>query len=80
MCNGKELRSDCEDQSQAKIKEDKVIERLKRHEFPKMQGPEVKPHGLTGEQRFFHEKDGRRGLFGGVILNMHMRTERSTKL
>jgi hypothetical protein len=64
MCNGKELRSECEDQSQAKIKEDKVIERLKRHEFPKMQGHEVKPHGL----------------FGGVILNMHMRTERSTKL
>jgi len=59
MCNGKELRSECEDQSQAKIKEDRVIEGHKRHEFPKMQGP---------EQRFLHEKDGRRGLFGGVIL------------
>jgi hypothetical protein len=56
MCNGKELRSECEDQSQAKIKEDKVIERLKRHEFPKMQGPEVKTKELTGEQSGFFMK------------------------
>jgi RNA-binding protein YhbY len=47
-----------------------------------MQGPEVKPHELTGEERFFMKKMaqkksnyvpiGRRGVFGGVILNMHM--------
>lgn len=52
------------------------------YEVPKVQGPEVKPHDLTGEERFFMKKMaqkksnyvpvGRRGIFGGVILNMHM--------
>ncbi|KDP43854.1 hypothetical protein JCGZ_20864 [Jatropha curcas] len=66
----------------AKIKEAALIERLKRYEVPKVQGPEVKPHDLTGEERFFVKKMGqkksnyvpigRRGVFGGVILNMHM--------
>ncbi|KAJ6366519.1 hypothetical protein OIU77_003001 [Salix suchowensis] len=66
----------------ARIKEAKLVERLKRYEVPKMQGPEVKPHELTGEERFFMKKMaqkksnyvpiGRRGVFGGVILNMHM--------
>ena len=42
----------------------------------------VKPHELTGEERFYFKKMaqkrsnyvpiGRRGVFGGVILNMHM--------
>lgn len=42
----------------------------------------VKPHVLTGEERFYFKKMaqkgsnyvpiGRRGVFGGVILNMHM--------
>lgn len=59
-----------------------LIERLKRYEVPKLQGPEVKPHDLTGEERFYLKKMaqkrsnyapvGRRGIFGGVILNMHM--------
>lgn len=66
----------------AKIKEALLIERLKRYEVPKVQGPVVKPHELTGEERFYFKKMaqkrsnyvpiGRRGVFGGVILNMHM--------
>ncbi|KAL5543152.1 hypothetical protein UlMin_010862 [Ulmus minor] len=66
----------------AKIKEAMLIERLKRYEVPKMQGPIVEPVKLTGEERFFMKKMaqkksnyvpiGRRGVFGGVILNMHM--------
>lgn len=42
----------------------------------------VEPHELTGEERFYMRKMaqkrsnyvpvGRRGIFGGVILNMHM--------
>ncbi|KAL6970727.1 hypothetical protein U1Q18_030419 [Sarracenia purpurea var. burkii] len=66
----------------AKIKEAMLIERLKRYEVPKVQGPVVKGHDLTGEERFYMKKMGqkgsnyvpvgRRGIFGGVILNMHM--------
>ncbi|WCJ41336.1 RNA-binding CRS1 / YhbY (CRM) domain protein [Euphorbia peplus] len=66
----------------ARIKETLLIERLKRYEVAKVQGPEVRPHCLTGEERFFMKKMaqkmsnyvpiGRRGVFGGVILNMHM--------
>ncbi|PON88649.1 RNA-binding, CRM domain containing protein [Trema orientale] len=66
----------------AKIKEAMLIERLKRYEVPKVQGPIVEPVNLTGEERFFMKKMaqkksnyvpiGRRGIFGGVILNMHM--------
>lgn len=67
---------------QAKVKEALLIERLKRYEVSKVQGPEVKPHFLTGEERFYIKKMaqkrsnyvpiGRRGVFGGVILNMHL--------
>ncbi|RDY12687.1 putative CRM domain-containing protein, chloroplastic, partial [Mucuna pruriens] len=66
----------------ARIKEALLIERLKRYEVPKLQGPVVKPNVLTGEERFYLKKMaqkrsnylqiGRRGLFGGVVLNMHM--------
>ncbi|KAL2328862.1 hypothetical protein Fmac_022289 [Flemingia macrophylla] len=66
----------------ARIKETLLIERLKRYEVPKLQGPVVKQDGLTGEERFYLKKMaqkrsnylqiGRRGLFGGVVLNMHM--------
>ncbi|KAK9287817.1 hypothetical protein L1049_016259 [Liquidambar formosana] len=66
----------------AKIKEALLIERLKRYEVPKVQGPVGKPDDLTGEERFYMKKMaqkrsnyapvGRRGIFGGVILNMHM--------
>lgn len=67
---------------QAKIKEALLIERLKRYEVPKAQGPMVEPQVLTGEERFYMKKMaqkrsnyvqvGRRGVYGGVILNMHM--------
>ncbi|KAL6185593.1 hypothetical protein ACLB2K_041724 [Fragaria x ananassa] len=66
----------------ARIKEALLIERLKRYEIPKVQGPVVQPNYLTGEERFYVKKMaqkksnyapiGRRGIFGGVILNMHM--------
>ncbi|KAJ4874168.1 RNA-binding CRS1 / YhbY (CRM) domain protein [Raphanus sativus] len=66
----------------AKIKEASLIEKLKRYEVAKVQGPEVRPHEITGEERFYLKKMGqkrsnyvpigRRGVFGGVILNMHM--------
>ncbi|KAG8369516.1 hypothetical protein BUALT_Bualt14G0021700 [Buddleja alternifolia] len=66
----------------ARIKEALLIERLKRYEVPKAQGPTVEPHVLTGEERFYMKKMaqkgsnyvpvGRRGIFGGVILNMHL--------
>ncbi|CAM8885477.1 unnamed protein product [Rhodiola kirilowii] len=66
----------------AKIKEAMLIERLQNYEVPKLQGPIVKPHEITGEERFYMKKMaqkgsnyapvGRRGVFGGVILNMHM--------
>ncbi|TKY67462.1 CRM domain-containing protein [Spatholobus suberectus] len=66
----------------ARIKEALLIERLKRYEVAKVQGPVVKPDGLTGEEQFYLKKMaqkrsnylqiGRRGLFGGVVLNMHM--------
>ncbi|XP_057781569.1 uncharacterized CRM domain-containing protein At3g25440, chloroplastic [Salvia miltiorrhiza] len=67
---------------QARTKEALLIERLKRYEVPKAQGPMVKPDVLTGEERFYMKKMaqkrsnyvevGRRGVYGGVILNMHM--------
>lgn len=67
---------------QAKIKEALLIERLKRYEVPKLQGPTAGPENLTGEERFYMRKMaqkrsnyvpvGRRGIFGGVILNMHL--------
>ncbi|XP_049405467.1 uncharacterized CRM domain-containing protein At3g25440, chloroplastic-like, partial [Solanum stenotomum] len=70
----------------AKVKEAMLIERLKRYEVSKVQGPEVKPHFLTGEERFYIKKMaqkksnyvpiGKRGVFGGVILNMHLHWKR----
>lgn len=67
---------------QARVKEALLIERLKRYEIPKVQGPVVQPNYLTGEERFYMKKMaqkksnyapvGKRGIFGGVILNMHM--------
>ncbi|KAL5990930.1 hypothetical protein ACLOJK_011835 [Asimina triloba] len=66
----------------AKIKEALLIERLKRYQVPKLQGPTAEPQKLTGEERFYLKKMGqkqsnyapvgRRGVFGGVILNMHL--------
>lgn len=67
---------------QAKIKEAILIEKLKKYEVTKVQGPMTQPEELTGEERFYIKKMaqkksnyvpvGRRGIFGGVILNMHL--------
>ncbi|CAL9115001.1 unnamed protein product [Musa acuminata var. zebrina] len=66
----------------AKIKEALLVEKLKKYEISKVEGPEIKPQVLTGEERFYLKKMaqkksnyvpiGRRGIFGGVILNMHL--------
>ncbi|WVZ67359.1 hypothetical protein U9M48_016447 [Paspalum notatum var. saurae] len=67
---------------QAKLKEAMLVEKLKKYEIAKAQGPMVKPDDLSGEERFYLKKVsqkksnyvpvGRRGVFGGVILNMHL--------
>ncbi|KAL5719697.1 hypothetical protein ACHQM5_012442 [Ranunculus cassubicifolius] len=66
----------------AKFKEALLIERLKKYEVRRAEGPVVEPANLTGEERFYMKKMaqkrsnyvpvGRRGVFGGVILNMHL--------
>ncbi|KAL6853929.1 hypothetical protein ACP4OV_019958 [Aristida adscensionis] len=66
----------------AKLKEAMLVEKLKRYEVAKAQGPMTKPDDLSGEERFYLKKVsqkksnyvpvGRRGVFGGVILNMHL--------
>lgn len=64
----------------AKKKEALLIEAIKRYEIPKAPGPE--PERLTASERFYLKRMGqkhknyvpvgRRGVFGGVILNMHL--------
>ncbi|KAM0907552.1 hypothetical protein ACQ4PT_016062 [Festuca glaucescens] len=66
----------------ARLKEAMLVEKLKRYEVAKAQGPVAKPEDLNGEERFYLKKVsqkksnyvpiGRRGVFGGVILNMHL--------
>ncbi|MQL74849.1 hypothetical protein Taro_007220 [Colocasia esculenta] len=66
----------------AKMKEALLVEKLKNYEVPKVQGPTIKPEEVTGEERFYLKKMaqkssnyvplGRRGVFGGVVLNMHL--------
>ncbi|CAN7011423.1 unnamed protein product, partial [Brassica oleracea var. botrytis] len=46
----------------AKIKEASLIEKLKRYEVAKAQGPEVRPHEITGEERFYLKKMGQKRL------------------
>ncbi|KAL5221513.1 hypothetical protein ABZP36_026226 [Zizania latifolia] len=66
----------------AKLKESMLVEKLKKYEIAKAQGPMAKQDDLNGEERFYLKKVsqkksnyvpvGRRGVFGGVILNMHL--------
>uniref|UniRef100_A0A0D9X007 CRM domain-containing protein n=1 Tax=Leersia perrieri TaxID=77586 RepID=A0A0D9X007_9ORYZ len=66
----------------AKLKEAMLVEKLKKYEVAKAQGPAAKQDDLDGEERFYLKKVsqkksnyvpvGRRGIFGGVILNMHL--------
>ncbi|XP_020598090.1 uncharacterized CRM domain-containing protein At3g25440, chloroplastic-like isoform X2 [Phalaenopsis equestris] len=65
----------------AKVKETLLVEKLKKYEVSQIQGPNPEEN-LTGEERFYIKKMaqkrsnyvpiGRRGIFGGVILNMHL--------
>lgn len=67
---------------QAKVKEALLVQKLNKYEVPKVQGPNTEADSLTGEERFYMKKMaqkrsnyvpiGRRGIFGGVILNMHL--------
>ncbi|XP_010913263.1 uncharacterized protein [Elaeis guineensis] len=66
----------------AKRKEEWLIEKLRKYEIPKVPGPEYDPEILTEEERFYLKRTGekkknyvpvgRRGVFGGVVLNMHL--------
>ncbi|KAF7026170.1 hypothetical protein CFC21_038294 [Triticum aestivum] len=66
----------------SKLKEAMLVEKLKRYEVAKAEGPVAKRDDLDGEERFYLKKVsqkksnyvpiGRRGVFGGVILNMHL--------
>ncbi|GJN05554.1 hypothetical protein PR202_ga23191 [Eleusine coracana subsp. coracana] len=67
---------------QAKLKEAMLVQKLKKYEVAIAQGPTAKPDDLSSEERFYLKKVsqkksnyvpvGRRGVFGGVILNMHL--------
>jgi hypothetical protein len=67
---------------QAKLKEAVLVQKLKKYDVAKAEGPTGKPDDLTDEERFYLKKVsqkkskyvpvGRQGVFGGVILNMHL--------
>ncbi|KAG6496638.1 uncharacterized CRM domain-containing protein At3g25440, chloroplastic-like isoform X1 [Zingiber officinale] len=66
----------------AKRKEEWLIEKLSKYEIPKAPLPVHAPEILTDEEKFYLKRTsekkenyvpvGRRGVFGGVVLNMHM--------
>ncbi|XP_047334728.1 uncharacterized CRM domain-containing protein At3g25440, chloroplastic [Impatiens glandulifera] len=66
----------------AKRKEVWLIEKLKKYEIPKAKHETYDPEILTEEEKFYLKRIGekkknyvpvgRRGLFGGVVLNMHL--------
>ncbi|XP_020591609.1 uncharacterized CRM domain-containing protein At3g25440, chloroplastic [Phalaenopsis equestris] len=66
----------------AKRKEEWLIEKLRKFEMPKAPEPEHDPEILTEEEKFYLKRTGekkknyvplgRRGVFGGVVLNMHL--------
>ncbi|WOL19455.1 hypothetical protein Cni_G28253 [Canna indica] len=66
----------------AKRKEEWLIEKLRKYEIPKGPLPVHDPEILTEEERFYLKRTGekkknyvpvgRRGVFGGVVLNMHL--------
>ncbi|KAJ6792311.1 putative CRM domain-containing protein, chloroplastic [Iris pallida] len=66
----------------AKRKEEWLIEKLRKFEIPKGPNPVHDPEILTEEERFYLKRTGekkknyvpvgRRGVFGGVVLNMHL--------
>uniref|UniRef100_A0A804KIS1 CRM domain-containing protein n=1 Tax=Musa acuminata subsp. malaccensis TaxID=214687 RepID=A0A804KIS1_MUSAM len=66
----------------AKRKEEWLIEKLRKYEIPKAPEQVHDPEILTEEERFYLRRTGekkknyvpvgRRGVFGGVVLNMHL--------
>ncbi|XP_010257403.1 PREDICTED: uncharacterized CRM domain-containing protein At3g25440, chloroplastic-like [Nelumbo nucifera] len=66
----------------AKRKELWLIEKLRKFEVPKAPAETYDPESLTEEERFYLKRTGekkknyvivgRRGVFGGVVLNMHL--------
>ncbi|XP_072981278.1 uncharacterized CRM domain-containing protein At3g25440, chloroplastic [Typha angustifolia] len=66
----------------AKRKEEWLIEKLRKYEIPRTMEPVHDPEILTEEERFYLKRTGekkknyvpvgRRGVFGGVVLNMHL--------
>ncbi|CAA7407873.1 unnamed protein product [Spirodela intermedia] len=66
----------------AKRKEEWLIEKLRKYDIPKGLDPICDPEIMTEEERFYLKRTGekkknyvnvgRRGVFGGVVLNMHL--------
>ncbi|XP_020082564.1 uncharacterized CRM domain-containing protein At3g25440, chloroplastic isoform X1 [Ananas comosus] len=66
----------------ARRKEEWLIEKLRKYEVPRSPEPVHDPEILTEEERFYLKRTGekkknyvpvgRRGVFGGVVLNMHL--------
>ncbi|KAL5702120.1 hypothetical protein ACHQM5_027376 [Ranunculus cassubicifolius] len=66
----------------AKRKETWLIEKLRKFEVPKLPSESHDPEILTEEEKFYLKRTGekkknyvpvgRRGVFGGVVLNMHL--------
>ena len=67
---------------QAKRKEEWLIEKLRKFDIPKAPTEAYDPEILTEEEKFYLKRTGekkknyvpvgRRGVFGGVVLNMHL--------
>ncbi|KAL4185944.1 hypothetical protein AMTRI_Chr10g8290 [Amborella trichopoda] len=70
----------------AKRKEEWLIEKLRKFEVPKAPQQVYDPESLTEEEKFYLKRTGekrknyvpvgRRGVFGGVVLNMHLHWKR----